>query len=213
MIHINFSFSPGSCGDFFVKSLHLMDNVALELSTVNNNSAIKKLKAHSYTNVSNYNNYHAFETANVYTGTSWNHLATTCDILIWHRNNHRFYNLSDSNIVGDSDTEIRIIMDMSNMEKFVFCNGFIKDSVPRANYKIAHATDLMDSTAVHISLENIVCNREGFLAEYYKVAKLLNNEEFVNEEYAVMLYNEWKKTLPQGYENVPLEKWLLDNVG
>ena len=57
MNHVNFMFLPGSCGDFFVKSLHLINGVSIEGSCMNGFSAQEKFLAHSYSNAKKYKNY------------------------------------------------------------------------------------------------------------------------------------------------------------
>ena len=213
MNHVNFMFLPGSCGDFFVKSLHLINGVSIEASCMNGFSAQEKFLAHSYSNVKKYENYTQFENANVIK-TPYNHNdIDTCDTMIWYRNNHAFKNLQKDNILGESEIEIRIIMNWKNMEKFVLCNAFFKSTEITSEYLDKHnramQEAMQDTSIILVNLQNIVDSEAKFLEEYYNIAQNICNETDINEEYAVMLYNEWKPTLPTNFEDIPLEQYLL----
>ena len=208
MNHVNFMYLPGSCGDFFVKSLHLINDVAIEMSSVNGRSVQEKFLAHSYSNVKKYKLYTHFENANQIKGL-FKHDNITCNTMIWYRNNHSFRYLARDNIIGIDDIEIRIIMDWENMEKFVLCNAFFKDTLISLNYLNEYNVAMQDTSIIRVNLQNIVDSEEKFLEEYYNIAQYICNETDINEKYAVMLYNEWKTTLPTNYDDIPLEKYLL----
>ena len=208
MNHVNFMYLPGSCGDFFVKSLHLINDVAIEMSSVNGRSVQEKFLAHSYSNVKKYKLYTQFEDANQIKGL-FKYDNITCNTMIWHKNNHSFRYLARDNIIGIDDIEIRIIMDWENMEKFVLCNAFFKDTLISLNYLNKYNVAMQDTSIIRVNLQNIVDSEEKFLEEYYNIAQYICNETDINEKYAVMLYNEWKTTLPTNYDDIPLEKYLL----
>ena len=213
MNHVNFMFLPGSCGDFFVKSLHLINGVSIEGSCMNGFSAQEKFLAHSYSNAKKYKNYIQFEDANTIE-TSWNHTEIDrCNTMVWYKNNHAFTNLQKDNILGESEIEIRIIMNWKNMEKFVLCNAFFKKTSITSEYLDKHnramQEAMQDTSIILVNLQNIVDSEAKFLEEYYNIAQNICNETDINEEYAVMLYNEWKTTLPTNFDDIPLEKYLL----
>jgi len=175
----------------------------------------EKFLAHSYSNVKKYKLYTQFEDANQIKGL-FKYDNITCNTMIWHKNNHSFRYLARDNIIGIDDIiigiddiEIRIIMDWENMEKFVLCNAFFKDTLISLNYLNEYNVAMQDTSIIRVNLQNIVDSEEKFLEEYYNIAQYICNETDINEKYAVMLYNEWKTTLPTNYDDIPLEKYLL----
>jgi hypothetical protein len=204
-------FVPGSCGDFFVKSLHLNDAVILENSALNTSTALTKVEKYSYSSLTDYSDwkYIDFEVANCadnFVHADYDENQAT----VWYMNNHGFTNLQKDNILGEFDTELRLLMDLTGMEKFVICNGYKKNNkfesyyVDRYKQQLAESTDLQ-----YVSLKKIVESEASFITEYKRILALIGIL-ITNEQLVLKLYNEWKTTVPD-VSTISIEEFMFNN--
>jgi len=192
--YVGVYFQPGSAGNFFSRSLSLCgpDWYYLELNTVDTE---KKFNLISYRHAPNYKTWPQFE--DIYGGNSRRELPEdSVNIYSMHLDCKTLFT---SDIVGDDDRLITILIDPQEHMEFVIANAKKKDSVHPQNYPPNEIEDFKKANTVHhtVLLENIVKSESSLLGEIEQVAKLVNKKlTDKSQDYIIRLYREWLNTIP-----------------
>lgn len=192
--YIGVYFQPGSAGNFFCRSLSLCgpDWYLYELNTVETE---KKFNLLSYHHASNYKTWTQFE--DVYSHNNYVDLpADSVHVMCKHLYDRTLFT---SDIVGDDDRLITILIDPREYMEFVIANAKKKDSFYSNQYPPNEIEDFKKANTIHhtVLLENIVKSESSLLEEIEQVAKLVNKKLTDNSQYYIIrLYREWLNTIP-----------------